>query len=224
MLFNHSTKGVFESMAFYRLCNIFHSAQLSIFTYVGTSCLQVTYCNTCNNLPSFSMLIFLVNFSRFITKTSLCTVIFIPKEFINIHSSYLLTCKILFRFSEYFVRKICVTLLIDACHHFTIRMSTTVRDIDISLDWLVSRSRTKRADEIGFRFLANCREINVSPPCYVYIQTKTSPLVTLYVEGLFTIFCSQCRAPLSRKPNMNFFLLCSFLLDGWMFGRLQAFT
>lgn len=92
-------------------------------------------------------------------------------------------------------------------------MSTTVRDIDISLDWLVSRSRTKRADEIGFRFLANCREINVSPLRYVYIRTKTSPLVTLYVEGLFTILCSQCRAPLSRKPNMNFF--CFLFFPSW---------
>lgn len=96
-------------------------------------------------------------------------------------------------------------------------MSTTVRDIDISLDWLVSRSRTKRADEIGFRFLANCREINVSPLRYVYIRTKTSPLVTLYVEGLFTILCSQCRAPLSRNMNFFFFLFLlffSFLMDG----------
>lgn len=131
------------------------------------------------------------------------------------YSSYLLTCNILFRPSEYFVREICFTLLIEACHHFTNRMSTTVRDIDISLDWLVSRSRTKRADEIGFRFLANCREINVSPSRHVYIRTKTSPLVTLYVEGLFTILCSQCRAPLLRKPNMNFFFFL-FFPSWWM--------
>lgn len=131
------------------------------------------------------------------------------------YSSYLLTCNILFRPSKYFVREICFTLLIEACHHFTNRMSTTVRDIDISLDWLVSRSRTKRTDEIGFRFLANCREINVSPSRHVYIRTKTSPLVTLYVEGLFTILCSQCRAPLLRKPNMNFFFfVLPFLMDG----------